>query len=345
MNVKTLFIGLASAWIACTMCVFGADDGWAPLANQVSFRVRTKVNASPINAIGSAEAVPAAGDLFKVKDTEAGKAEGGKPAWCVVNVPVQVYAAGRDRKTEKLAPARYIRKLHVDVYLLIRKPIGALKGGADPRGTGAENFYLLKKGMDLVDIPMRRTSFKEGSKELGIATFNIGVFIPRSTAYILTDDFTDPIGELQKRGVLVGYAAEASFNGEKCREYLPSKEQSSMLPGCTVYSKLLDTSLVSKYGDLHWWTTRSKDNFDVPDVDVLCISETPFAMYYGRYYPRTTPTYGAPEKPDEGDATGKDEEEDDSTSGSETKKSSSSHKSSSHKESSSEKKSDYDNAL
>ncbi len=341
-------MGLISAWAACAMDA-GAAAEWAPVANQVAFTLdHAKATPTPVIEVGNVEDTGDAESVFKdvkVKahsESEAATVDGGKSAWCVINIPVQVYAMGRDKKTRQIAPARYVRKLHVDVYLLVRKPVSALAEGVNVKGSAAENFYLVKKGMDLVDIPMKKASFKEGGKEMGQAAFSIGVFIPRSAAYMLTENFLEPIDQLKRSGVVAGYAVVASMNGEKCRDYVPSGKKTSMGPGETASSKLFDKTLFNRYGRLSWWEARDRNNFDEPDVDVLCISETPFAMYYGRYYPRTTPTYGAP-LANEADGSATTETEDGA--GTTGTSSSKSRESTTGKESGEEKRTDYDTSL
>lgn len=347
MKVRTLCFGLISTWAACALSAMAAGE-WAPVANQVAFMLdHAKATTTPLVGIGNVEDTGDAEVVFKdvkVKahsEGETATVDGGKSAWGVINIPVQVYAMGREKKTRQIAPARYIHRLHVDVYLLIRKPLSAMDGGGNNKGSAAENFYLVKKGMDFADIPTKKAALREGGKEMGQAAFNIAVFVPRSAAYMLTEDYTDPIAQLKKPGTLAGYAVVASMNGEKCREYIPAGKKASMGPGETASSKLLDKTLFNKYERLPWWETRSHNNFDTPDVDVLCISETPFAMYYGRYYPRTTPTYGTPEAP-EADGTTADAEGDTSGAGTD---STGTRESSTSKGGTGEKKTDYDTSL
>lgn len=266
-----------------------AANAWATTATQVAFSLDLAKATSPnIVSLQGAEDLPGVEELFKdakMKQLQQSGVQNKAKLWFVLNIPVRVYAMGRDA-TRALAPAHYVREMKVTVYLLFRKP----SSGSSSSGGGAVKYNMVKKEITYVDIPMDETPLSGDGREMGQASFNVAVFIPRSTACILTDSFKAP--EPQIRKALVGYAVEATFNGEPCSDFTSSNAP-KLGPGETRNSKIFEKAVQSQFSSKAWWKSRSRNNYDEPDVDVCSIAESPYASFYSRCYPRVKPAYGS----------------------------------------------------
>ncbi len=276
MNMKSLLLFTGAMLLAAIPQVC-AKDTWAPMASDVAFTLDLDKATSP-SLVPVAADLPGAGDLFK-EVKQSGVREKAE-LWYVLNIPVRVYALGLGRDAQGMrhnnAPAHYVRELKVTVYLLFNKP--------DPE-EGSAKHYLVKKEITYVDIPMNDLSVSVDGREMGTATFNVAVFIPRSTASILTNTFKTP--KLPIKKALVGYAVTATFKGQPCRDYT-APGNSKLGPGETRNSKIFEKSIQSKVSSSKWWKpdSPSRKSFEEPDVDIYSIAETPFAAFYSKYYPR-----------------------------------------------------------
>ena len=202
-----------------------------------------------------------------------------KSAWHVVNIPIVIHARGRLKEGGKAA-ARFVRELKVQAYLLFKRPAG----DDDKDKSVADRYSLIKKEITYVDIPLV-SGKNSDNKEVGVAEMCVGLFIPRMTNYFIVGK-NDP--ERIARS-LVGYAVEASFNDAPCNPaYTADKKGEN--PNGVIFNKK-----EAKFSGTPWWKERSKDNFVNPGVEVLCISETPFAPFYSPFYPATKPLYGSPD--------------------------------------------------
>ena len=282
---------LFCAFFAAASLAYGAKE-WAPVANRVAFSLDLSKAATPdICAIRGADEMAGVEDLFKdckIKP-QSGATDKAKSQWFLLNIPVRVYAMGTNKMRE-LAPARYIRELKVTVYLLVHKASGSVEKGEN--SSLASEYNMIKKEITFVDIPLEKGSVTENGREMGKATMCVGVFIPKSTASILTGNFDNP-KEITNPGVIAGYAVLATVNGEPCSDFT-SSNKSKIEKGETRSSKLFDKKLVSRLGEKRWWEERSRNKFDEPNVDICSIAESPYAPFYGKYYPRVKPMYGTP---------------------------------------------------
>ena len=296
MKIKSLLLLLGAVLLAAAPGAYAESD-WATTANQVAFSLdlksATSLNISPLRGV---EGLPGVEDIFKDAKMSRLQQSGMKadkdktPTWYMLNIPVHVYAMGRNLN-KKLAPARFIRELNVTAYLLFKKPKSVLDKEKANSQREPSGYYMLKKEITYADIPMNPVTHK-GDRERGEATFNVALFIPRSTASMLTDSYsiaTDP--PIDK--LLVGYAVVASVNGEPCSDFTPSGS-TKLAQGETRNSKIFDKELASRVSSSSWWKTTGRTKFDEPDVDICSIAETPYALFYsGRYYPRVKPAFGS----------------------------------------------------
>lgn len=278
---------------------------WATTAS----RVEVSLNYSEITTAESAISKlsePSAPDGFPeaMKKTKADKFEsnlkttwGTSAPWYVVNIPVLVHARGTsvNPKQTKTVPARFIKELNVTAYLLFKKPKtskAARSAKTKKDATVADMYYLLKKDITYVNIPTKDVTYTESGQEIAEAEFCVGLFISRAANFMLTGG-EDKEDDISKPDHLVGYAIEATFNGELCRSVTKRNNMpKGSLMGSQPGAKLFDKELIRQVKDAPWWKERSKNNFAETQAEALCISETPFAAFYGRYYPQTKPTYG-----------------------------------------------------
>ena len=123
---------------------------------------------------------------------------------------------------------------------------------------------LLSTKMTYVDIPLD----KSGKGEFEVA------------AFISPADAQKMVGEKDKpdlAGRLQAFAVEVEFNGNNC-----------VKRGTEPFA-IFDGSLKRSLGDSgRWWKKNGKTN----GARLQCISETPYAPFYGSRYPATRPIYG-----------------------------------------------------
>ena len=301
MKMKSLLLLFGAMFLAASPRAYTDESDWAKVANQVAFILNlqkaTTLKVTPLRGAEGMAGVEGLG--FKEAKLEPqsgmGQAKDKTAMWYMVNIPVKVYASGRNT-SRKTAPARYVRELQVTAYLLIKKPkrVFDREKESSPQ-SDVSKYYLLKKEITYADIPMNSGSVRKDGHELGEATFDVAVFIPRSTACMLADSYgatADP------SKLIVGYAAEATVNGQACSDYTTSEDKKPVpVQGETKYSKIFDKDAASQITSITWWKPSKRIKIDEPDVDICSIAETPYAIFYsGRYYPRVKPAFGSAPK-------------------------------------------------
>ena len=299
MKMKSLLLLLGAMFLAASPRAYTDESDWAKIANQVAFSLdlkeATTLKVTPLRGAESMAGVEALGFKDAGLKPQSGmeQAKDKTAMWYMVNIPVKVYASGRNA-SRKMAPARYVRELQVTAYLLIKKPkrVFDREKESSPQ-SDVSKYYLLKKEITYADIPMNSGSVRKDGHELGEATFNVAVFIPRSTACMLADSYgatADP------SKLIVGYAAEATLNGQACSDYTDPKDKKPV-QGQTQYSKIFDKDAALQISSITWWKPGKRVKIDEPDVDICSIAETPYAIFYsGRYYPRVKPAFGSAPK-------------------------------------------------
>ena len=351
MKMKSLLLLFGAMLLAISPRAYTAESDWAKTANQVAFSLNlqkaTTLKVTPLRGAEGIAGVEELGFKDAKLDPQSGmdQVKDKTAMWYMVNIPVKVYASGRN-VNRKLAPARYIRELQVTAHLLFKKPKKVLdKEKLNSSQSESPKYYMLKKEITYADIPMNPVPLKESGLDLSEAAFNVALFIPRSTACMLTDSYgvasDPPISKL-----LVGYAVVATINGEPCSDFTSSTAP-KLTPGETRNSKIFDKDLASKVSTAPWWKPSRRTKFDEPDVDICSIAETPYAMFYsGNYYPRVKPAFGPASK---GTSSAMDSEEgstgDSSSSSSSGSKSSGKSDSSTSTSKSTGTTSDYDSEL
>ena len=350
MKMKSLLLLLGAMFLAASPRAYTDESDWAKVANQVAFSLNlqkaTTLKVTPLRGAESMAGVEALGFKDAGLKPQSGmeQAKDKTAMWYMVNIPVKVYASGRNT-SKKMAPARYVRELQVTAYLLIKKPkrVFDREKESSPQ-SDVSKYYLLKKEITYADIPMNSGSVRKDGHELGEATFNVAVFIPRSTACMLADSYgstADPISKL-----IVGYAAVATVNGEPCSDYTATKDKKPG-QGETRYSKIFDKDAALQISSATWWKPSRRVKIDEPDVDICSIAETPYAIFYsGRYYPRVKPAFGsAPKETSSSRGSGESDTGDSSSSSSSGRRSSGEGGSSTSTSKSTGATTDYDSEL
>ncbi len=300
MNMKSLLLFMGATLLATAPWARAQSSKWADTANQVAFSLdleRVNPPSASIRALPGVEELAGVEDIFKDAKVKASKDSGASnkvKSWYVLNIPVRVYAMGRNADQE-IAPAYYVRELKVTAYLLFKSLSNSRsKGGGNGSSAG---YSMVKKEITYADIQMDVREYRENGHSMSKASFNVAVFIPRSTACILTGDFRQPEPRIEK--ALVGYAVEATVNGEPCSDFTAAKD-SRPSAGETRNSKIFENALANRLSNTSWWKTRGRNNLSEPDVDICSIAETPYAPFYGKYYPRVKPLYGSTAPGDSG---------------------------------------------
>lgn len=217
-----------------------------------------------------------------------------KAAWHVVNIPIVITGRGKSKDGDK-EPGNYVSELTVTAYLLYRAPKDKTIESTSKADGEAKKFCLVEKTITYVNIPLDTKSGKrESNQPVGYNEMSVALFFPRAEAYKITGS-EQAADEMVKPDRFVGYAIEATYKGTHCPE--AKVDKSSPGQGATLTSKLFDSKLKREIGSATWWKGRTREHFRPTEVQPLCISETPFAPFYGSYYPATKPLYGAPELP------------------------------------------------
>lgn len=289
--MKKSFLSLILAAVAGVLPAHAAVQ-WANEATRVVLSLDIQKAVQP--EIMNLPQAPGASPFTQISSPLSSLKGDDMSLWYVVNIPVSLQAVGRD-KDRKSAPARYVKELTVQTYLLFAKP--KEKRTSKPvkdQGT-IDKFWLIKKEITYVNIPTEKIAVKnENGHDVGRAEFSVAVFLPRVSCGILMGGYADfdKADEIKKPGHLVGYAVEATFNGEAC---LPIPSKKTNLPsGTTRNSKVFDSKLQKEFGNASWWKERKNgQNLEDPGVDVMSIAETPYAAFGGRFYPQVKPMYGS----------------------------------------------------
>lgn len=269
------------------------DSAWAAEATNVV----VSLNSSKISGPAEVFKLPRVSEAVNVDFFEQCKVgpskqeiKENKESWFVVNIPIRIHAVGRNTSNE-YAPARYVRELGVRATLLVRKPKSKLKDIKDKASREKDAYYILSKEFTIVDVPMKRATKNAAGKEVGEAEVQLGLFVPFSSVYAMLGSFNDSAG--LSAGAIAGYAVEATFKGESCRE-IETKAGKGMRPGETPSSFIFSSKLINEVGTRNWWSS-TRNYFETPSADICCISETPYAAFYAPYYPRVKPMYGKPD--------------------------------------------------
>lgn len=327
-----LFHILFAIVLGCACNSFAApdkDSAWAAEATNVV----VSLNSSKINGAAEVLKLPRVLEALNIDFFEQCKVgpskqemKDSKELWYVVNIPIRIHAVGRNSSNE-YAPARYVRELSVRVALLVRKPKSKLKDARElkeSRDKGAREkdaYYILTKEFTIADIPMRRAIKNSAGKDVGEAEVQLGMFVSQASVYAMLGVFNETTAF--SGNSIAGYAVEATFKGESCRE-IEGKNAKNMRPGETPSSFLFSSKLISEVGSRNWWSS-SRNYFETPSAELSCISETPYAPFYAPYYPRVKPMYGKPDAPSSGHSSSS--EDGDSSSDSSSSPSSSSNSS------------------
>ena len=183
--------------------------------------------------------------------------------WHVVNIPLEVegYTKKKDENGNYL-PVHFIPSLTVKVYLLFKHE--------DPNGKEKPKGILLSKELKYVNIPIPSAGKKKGVRMNEIYA---GVFISPADAWKISEKTK---GELS--GTLVAYAVDASYKeASSCM----NADKDAHPQYCVIDNKLERTwNLNGK-----WWNKSG----DTMGASLKSISETPYAMSYGNFYPEMSP--------------------------------------------------------
>lgn len=224
--------------------------------------------------------------------------------WFVFSIPVCISASKRESANVTKA-ATLVPELSFKVYLLY-KPKTSKADASEAKGekSDAAKYRLLEKEITYVDIPLDRGVVKkEGSRDAGYAEMSIGLFIPQTVANVMMGD-DDPSKAGSGNDLQVAaFAIEPKFKGSVCKEvgvagvsYSKGKRPFDYIADKSLERILMPSSSSSKKSN--WWDAdgKVKGHFPVPTAArLLCISETPYAPFYGEAYPATKPLYGEPE--------------------------------------------------
>lgn len=289
MNMKSLRRLLCVLIVTALPLAHGAEE-WRSVADQVGYCLDPSKKETVCELRG-VHTMAGVGDLFKeckIKP-QSGEEEKTMGRWFLLNIPVKIYAMCKKK------PAHYVRELKVTVYLLVSKPSGSSSEESE-NSSLASKYNLLKKEITYVDIPLEKNPLPDDGRLMGQASMNVGIFIPKSTAAILTAKFNSPISVTDLSKVIKGYAVLASLDGQSCPPYTASKDKTKPVPGGgTRCSRLLDGTLANALSDKKWWSEDgARSKFAESDLEICSIAESPYAAFYSAYYPRVKPMYGAP---------------------------------------------------
>lgn len=215
--------------------------------------------------------------------------------WFVLNIPICITGAKRVKGSSYKA-ATVVPELTVKVYLIYRSK-DSKRDKKDPAvkepESEAAKFRLVEKEITYVDIPLKKGSKKEKSADVGYVEMSVGLFIPQTVATLMTGDENPEKTTSSADLTIAGYAIEPSVKGSPCKAV--GDPIVSATPDRRANDKLFDPTLEKRLKGIDWWKSKAKEHFPVPpDVRLLCISETPFAPFYGSFYPATRPLYGEP---------------------------------------------------
>ena len=280
--------------LGCACHVFAASDkdsAWAAEATDVA----VGLNSSKINGPAEVLRLPRAVEALNIDFFEQGKTgpskqdvKDSREFWYVVNVPIRIQAKGRNSSNESV-PARYVRELGIRAVLLVRKPKSKLKETKNKASREKDAYYILTKEFTISDVPMKRAVKSSAGKDVGEAEVQLGLFVSQASVYAMLGASSESTAF--SGNAIAGYAVEATFKGESCREISSGK---NMRPGETSSSFLFSSKLISEVGSRNWWSS-SRSYFETPSAELSCISETPYAPFYAPYYPRVKPMYGKPD--------------------------------------------------
>lgn len=294
MNRTSLFLFLAACVGLCPLHAKTAEE-----ANMVKVSLNHKniVGSQRFSMLGPISSASYFKDVDKrmaltsLKDTDK--------RWFVYNIPICISAIKKvSSKTYKAATV--VPELTVKVYLLYssknNKNSDSAKADKSADASVAK-WRLLEKEITYVDIPLEHSGTKkEGSREAGYAEMSVGVFIPQTVATLMSGD--DDPGKILNGSDLqiAAFAIVPKFNGEECKEvgvagvtYSKAKRPFDYVCDATFERRISSSSK-------NWWQSDSiKSHFTAPEgVRLYCISETPYAPFYGTMYPATKPLYGEP---------------------------------------------------
>lgn len=231
-------------------------------------------------------------------------------AWFVYNIPICITGQERGKEGKKAA-ATLVDELKVKVYMIYTskslksKDEKSSSSSSSSSGTSQiKGYRLVEKEITYVNIPMDKNPKKEngGGSEVGYVEMCVGIFIPQTVATQMTGE-EDPNKATNNSDLtIVAFAIEPSFGGRACKRVdVPSviiKGSSEKEKNDNAFSWALKSGIdpeVSKgLNSGTWWKGRVKEHFIPSEVEVMCISETPFAPYYASMYPATKPLYGSP---------------------------------------------------
>ncbi len=294
-----ILVAVVTGSVGLSFAASEKDAGWAAEATNVV----VSLNSSKITGPAEVLRLPRVGDALNIDYFEQSKSgpskqdiKDNKELWYVVNVPIRIHAVGRSA-TGEYTPARYVRELAIRATLLVRKPKSRLKETKDKAAREKDSYYILSKEFTIVDVPMKRATKNAAGKDVGEADVQLGLFVPHASVYAMLGTFNDAAAA-SGRGAfsssdVAGYAIEATFKGESCRE-IESKAGKTLRSGETPNSMVFSSKLASEVGSRNWWS-ETKSYFDAPNAEIYCISETPYAAFYAPYYPRVRPMFGKPE--------------------------------------------------
>lgn len=226
--------------------------------------------------------------------------------WFVYNIPICITAQMRDKdKTKK--PATLIEELKIKVYLIYTTK--NLKD-KDKKGNHDESkilgYRLMEKEITYVNIPMDKISKKEvGGKDAGDTGYvemSVGLFLPQASATRITGEEDPGKATNSSDLTIVAYAIEPTFKDTACKHVSVS---TATLVGKTDREKTdnaqswslrsgIDPDMSKALNSGAWWKEKGRAHLIPSDVEILCISETPFAPFYATMYPATKPLYGSP---------------------------------------------------
>lgn len=163
---------------------------------------------------------------------------------------------------------------------------------------GKSKYFVLVKELVYEDIVLERERSKMDSlnNEYGYVEMNVGVFIPQpQVALMLGDQDTDK--KVNSSINIEGFAIMPTFRGKKISNKDITIRGVDFAKGSPkqVHSYLSSTG--AKSLEPNWASEGEIAKYtQVPGVRLFCISETPYAPFYGTMaYPRTKPVFGKPE--------------------------------------------------
>lgn len=256
-----------------------AKDDWAALATDVEV------------CLDHSDSSSSADVTYLPLSPSAKEAEKGKPKvtlssasnqgmnWAVVNVPIEIKAQASKK------PARFVKELKLDVYVVFRK---AKRAGLETKGAKADpkDYFVVKKDVTLVRIPMERST-KTGDgfdTPAGYAKVSVPLFISPESALLLSGYYE----KLPEKVTVAAYHIEPSFEGRPCRKILYRNEKDS------VTEKIFDNAFSKTCDGKKWWNESSLKLYSKAEgAELLTIAETPYAPYYATLgYVSAKPGYG-----------------------------------------------------